>query len=114
MIAYRCGHSPSQSGYVLVEMLIAAAIGILLVGVLLQFAVSAQTSTAVQGDIADLQQRLRVAMESMRHDLMLAGAGPARGAARGPLVRVLRQSCPRERVSLAPIPNCPFIPTASA
>ena len=95
MIAHRSGgHSPGQSGYVLVEMLIAAAIGILLLSVLLHFAVSVQTSTAVQGDVADLQQRLRVAMESLRHDLMLAGAGPSRGAARGPLVHVFAPIVP--------------------
>jgi type II secretory pathway pseudopilin PulG len=95
MIAYRpIRHSPGQSGYGLVEMLIAAVIGILLVSVLLHFAVSVQTSIAVQGDIADLQQRLRVAMESLRHDVMLAGAGPARGAARGPLVRVFAPIVP--------------------
>jgi hypothetical protein len=81
-------HSASQRGYVLVEMLIAAAIGCALLGVLLRFAVSAQTSVAVQGEVVDQQQRLRVAVESMRHDLLLAGAGPSRGVARGPLVNV--------------------------
>ena len=90
MIAHRGG----QSGYGLVEMLVGAAIGILLVSVLLQFAVSIQSSIAVQGDVADLQQRLRVAMESLRHDLSLAGAGPARGAARGPLVHVFAPIVP--------------------
>jgi type II secretory pathway pseudopilin PulG len=80
--------SPDQRGYVLIEMLIAAAIGCALLGVLLRFAVSAQTSVAVQGDVVDQQQRLRVAVESMRHDLLLAGAGPSRGVARGPLVNV--------------------------
>ncbi len=67
-------HSASQGGYLLIEMLIAAAIGCALLGVLLQFAVSAQTAVAVQGDVVDQQQRLRVAVESIRHDLLLAGA----------------------------------------
>lgn len=88
------GDSTGQSGYVLAELLIAAAIGILLLSVLLQFAVALQSSTAVQGDVADLQQRLRVAMESLRHDLSLAGAGPARGAGRGPLVHVFAPIVP--------------------
>jgi type II secretory pathway component PulJ len=50
-------HSASQGGYLLIEMLIAAAIGCALLGVLLQFAVSAQTAVAVQGDVVDQQQR---------------------------------------------------------
>jgi len=75
-------------GYGLIEMLIATAIGCLLLGVLLQFAVSAHTSAGVQSELADVQQRLRMAVESMRHDIMLAGAGPSRGPDRGPLVRV--------------------------
>ena len=85
---------PCQSGYALVELLIAAAIGVSLVSVLLHFTVAVQTSTAVQGDVADLQQRLRVAMESLRHDLMLAGAWPSRGPALGPLVKVFAPILP--------------------
>jgi type II secretory pathway pseudopilin PulG len=80
--------STDQRGYLLIEMLIAAAIACALLSVLLRFAVWAQASVAVQGDVVDVQQRLRVAVESMRHDLLLAGAGPSRGPAPGPLVIV--------------------------
>jgi hypothetical protein len=75
-------------GFGLLELLIATAIGVVVLAVLLQFAVSAHILTGVQGETADLQQRLRVAIESMRHDLMLAGGGPIRGPSRGPLHRV--------------------------
>jgi prepilin-type N-terminal cleavage/methylation domain-containing protein len=77
----------TQCGYALVEMLIAAAISGVLLGVLFHFAVSVQTVVAVQGNVADVQQRLRVAVESVRQDLLRAGAGPAHGAANGPLAR---------------------------
>ena len=76
-----------QPGYVLLEMLIATAIGGALLGVLFHFAVSVHTTVAVQADAVDLQQRLRVAVEVIRHDLLLAGAGPSRGVAQGPLAR---------------------------
>lgn len=76
----------SHAGYGLLEMLMAMAISSVLLGVLLQFAVAAHTSSGVQGENADLQQRLRVAMEAMRHDILLAGAGPSRGSPRGPLL----------------------------
>jgi hypothetical protein len=88
---------PSQSGqhgYLLLDMLIATAISCALLGVLLQFAASALTAAGVQADAADLQQRLRVALESIRHDLMLAGAGPSHGGAGGPLVHVFAPVLP--------------------
>ncbi len=82
------------SGFGLLELLIATAIGVVVLAVLLQFAVSAHTLTGVQGETADLQQRVRVAVETMRHDLMLAGAGPIRGPSRGPLNRVFAPILP--------------------
>jgi hypothetical protein len=77
-----------EGGYALVDMLIAAAISGALLGVLFHFAVSVQTAVAVQGDVADVQQRLRVAVEGVRKDLLRAGAGPVRGFANGPLARI--------------------------
>ena len=75
-------------GYGLIEMLIATAIGCVLLGVLLQFAVSAQISTGLQSETVDLQQRVRVALESIRRDILVAGAGPVLGPNRGPLANV--------------------------
>jgi len=72
-------------GFGLIELLIATCIGVVVLELLLQFAASAHTVTGVQGEKTDLQQRLRVAVEALRHDLMLAGAGPTRGPSRGPL-----------------------------
>jgi hypothetical protein len=74
-----------ERGQGLIELLIASAMGLLVLAVLLQFAISAHTLTSVEGETADLQQRLRVAAETIRHDLMLAGAGPNRGPSRGAL-----------------------------
>lgn len=80
----------SQRGYGLLEMLVALAISGVLIAVLLQLAVSAHVSAGVQGEVADLQQRLRVAVETMRHEIMLAGAGPSSG----PLSRVFAPILP--------------------
>ena len=84
----------ASTGYVLIEMLVSTAITCAMVGVLLQFAVGAQRSVRAQGDAADLQQRLRVATDRIRHDLLSAGAGPARGPGRGPLIRVFAPVLP--------------------
>jgi type II secretory pathway pseudopilin PulG len=81
------GGCSSQSGQALVEMLVSTAIACTVIGVLLQFAASAQSSVRAQADLADLQQRLRVAAESIRADLLAAGTGLSHGAFRGSLFR---------------------------
>jgi type II secretory pathway pseudopilin PulG len=84
----------SPPGYALLELLVAAAVVCVLLGVLIRFCVMAQASVRTQGDRADLQQRLRVAVEAMRRDLMAAGAGPSSGLPRGPLVDVFAPVLP--------------------
>lgn len=83
-----------ERGYGLLELLIATAIGVVVLAVLLRFAVAAHTLTGVQGETMDVQQRLRVAVEAMRHDLELAGAGPTRGPFAGPLNRLFAPIAP--------------------
>jgi len=79
----------NRHGYILLELLISAAIACGTCAALFQFAVAAQAAVAAQGDAADQQQRLRVVSEAIRRDLAMAGAGASRGTARGPLIRVL-------------------------
>ena len=105
----RC-QSSDPCGYGLIELLIATAIGCVLLGVLLQFAVSVHTSAGVQAETADVQQRLRVALESMRHDIMLAGAGPSRGIDRGPLANTFPPILPARTGIAAPDPELSFQP----
>jgi type II secretory pathway pseudopilin PulG len=76
----------TASGYVLIELLVSAAVVCTVLGVLLQFCVVAQNSVRTQGDATDLQQRLRVAVEAIRRDLLAAGAGLSNGVPRGPLI----------------------------
>jgi type II secretory pathway pseudopilin PulG len=71
---------------VLVEVLVSAAIAGVLLGVLVQFAITAQNAVGVQADVADVHQRLRVATDALRRDLLAAGAGPSNGGWRGPLI----------------------------
>jgi prepilin-type N-terminal cleavage/methylation domain-containing protein len=75
----------NAAGFTLVEMVIAAALMCVVSGVLLQLAVAAQQAVSSQGDLADLQQRLRVAATIMQADLLMAGAGPSQGPGRGSL-----------------------------
>lgn len=72
-------------GYVLVELLISAAVACALLTVILRLCVTAQESVRIHGNHADLQQRLRVAVETIRRDLLDAGGGLSNGVP-GPLV----------------------------
>jgi hypothetical protein len=95
----------NHRGSVLLEVLVAAAVACATCAVLFQFAVAAQAAVAAQGDAADQQQRLRVVTEAVRHDLMMAGAGPSRGAGDGPLIRVLPPVVPARIGIVSPDPE---------
>jgi hypothetical protein len=71
--------SRRAQGYALLEVLIAASVTCAIVGVLLQLAIRGQEVLRAQGDLADLQQRLRVAVASLQRDIRNAGAGPSAG-----------------------------------
>lgn len=79
----------SASGFTLVELLVAAALFCVVSAVLLRLTVTGQQTVLSQGDIADLQQRLRVAASALHDDLLLAGAGPSQGPVRGSLAALL-------------------------
>lgn len=98
----------AERGYVLMEMLIATAIAGAVFGVLLQFTLAVHTTVAVQGEVADLQQRFRLAVESVRRDLLQAGAGATLGTARGPLTRVLPPIVPARLGAMAADPELSF------
>ena len=95
----------NRRGYILLELVLGAAITCAMSAALFQLAVAAQSALAVQGDAADQQQRLRVATAALRHDLMMAGAGPARGARAGPLIDVLPPVIPARIGAMNPDPE---------
>src|SRR5262249_19164906 len=56
-------------------------------GVLFQVATRGQRVARALPEAADVQQRIRVAVDMLRRDLLAAGAGPAGGPDSGPLDR---------------------------
>ena len=78
----------NRRGYILLELVLGAAITCAMSAVLFHLAVASQSALAIQGNAADQQQRLRVVVQALRHDLMMAGAGPTRGTRAGPLIAV--------------------------
>lgn len=75
----------ASSGFSLVELLIATAVTLSVTAVIVALLDPARASFAAQTEAADMQQRLRVASDVVRQDLMTVGAGPARGERAGPL-----------------------------
>jgi type II secretory pathway pseudopilin PulG len=78
----------SARGFTLVETLVAGAIVLALAGAMIELARGARAAAAVVAEMADVQQRMRVAAEAIQHDLAIAGAG-ADAPRAGPLVRYL-------------------------
>ena len=74
-----------DAGFTLVEMLIAMAVMLLILGGVFQAFNPATGSFRTQPEVADLQQRLRVGNERLYNGLIVAGAGIYSGQALGTL-----------------------------
>ena len=75
-----------QSGFSLLEALIATTITVTVTAGVFAVVGSSQGVADTQPEFADMQQRLRVGVDVLRHDLLMAGAGAYAGAASGSLV----------------------------
>lgn len=74
-----------HDGFSLVELLLGSLITLIVVGGAFELAAPAQRMFQAQPEAADMQQRMRVAADSLRRDLVMAGAGTYAGPALGPL-----------------------------
>jgi prepilin-type N-terminal cleavage/methylation domain-containing protein len=70
-----------QNGFSLVEMLIAIALGTLVLGAAVQLYIQGVSATFTVSQRAEMQQDFRAAADMMTRDLSLAGAGLGDGAA---------------------------------
>lgn len=75
----------NEAGFTIVEMLVAAAVMMAVTGAVFSLVNPAQGVFHTQPHVADLQQRLRVGVETLARDLSMAGAGVSAGASAGPL-----------------------------
>jgi hypothetical protein len=71
----------------LVETLVSMALSVAVSGAVLSLVAAGQTIARTQPEAADLQQRARVARQTLGNELRNAGAGMDRGSLAGPLVR---------------------------
>lgn len=81
-------------GFTLVEMLVAAALTLTITSAVFHLIDPAHGAFRVQPEMADLQQRLRTAVDSLGGNLRMAGAGASIGLSAGPLVRYMAPVMP--------------------
>jgi prepilin-type N-terminal cleavage/methylation domain-containing protein len=97
-----------EGGFSLVEMLVATAIVCGAFALVFQFTASAQRAARAVPDASDMQQRLRVAADAIRRDLLGAGAGFVHGTGGGPLVDYLPPISPMRLGARKPDPELSF------
>ena len=95
MIQASCERSHGADGFTLVEALVSTLLLLVVTGAIFANVNPNLSSSHVEPDAIDVQQRARVAAEALTRDLRMAGAGFDGGALAGPLVRYLPPVVPR-------------------
>ena len=83
-----------MKGFTLVELLVAMAIMLVVTAVTLSMIGPAHDAFQAQPETADLHQRVRVGIDALQRDLVMAGAGMYAAGAGGPLHRALAPVMP--------------------
>jgi prepilin-type N-terminal cleavage/methylation domain-containing protein len=76
---------PSEAGFTLLEMLISTALIVVITGGVFQLLNPSYGTFQAQPEVSDMQQRLRVAADTLQKDFVMAGAGTYSGAMVGSL-----------------------------
>src|SRR5689334_25164577 len=75
----------SRAGFTIIEMLIATIIMVSVTGAVFQLMNPAQGTYQAQPEVSDMQQRMRVGVDVLTKDIMMAGAGVYMGSSSGSL-----------------------------
>jgi hypothetical protein len=92
----------TESGYSLVELLVASTIMLVVTGAIFGMMNPSQGTAQAQPEVADLQQRSRVGSETLFRELIMAGAGVYQGPVTGSLINFFAPIIPRRLGSLNP------------
>jgi prepilin-type N-terminal cleavage/methylation domain-containing protein len=104
----------SQAGFSLIELLVASVIMITVTAGVLAVLHPSHSSSRIQPEIADMQQRLRVGVDALGHDLLMAGAGVYSGVQSGSLVGYFAPVLPFRLGSSATYDDGPGVFTSNA
>ena len=92
----------SEAGYSLIELLISSAIMVTITGAIFGLVTPSQGTSQTAPEISDLQQRSRVATDTLFRELIMSGAGTYQGPIRGSLVNFFAPIVPRRVGRLNP------------
>lgn len=111
---------PRAAGFTLIELLVSITILLAVVGSIFAIVDPSQNVSRAQPEVADMQQRMRVAADMLQRDLLMAGAGTYSGAIAGGLANFFPPILPRrtgavgaddelafydDRISIAYVPD---------
>ena len=102
-----------QHGVSLLELVIAMGLLTAFTGALFALIHPSRRAFSAAPDTADLQQRLRVAVDALTTDLMMAGAGPFEGSSVGPLVQQFAPLRPGPTGTLSDAVTLMYVPTTA-
>jgi hypothetical protein len=92
----------SESGYSLVELMVASTIMLVVTGAIFGMMNPSQGTAQAQPEVADLQQRSRVGSETLFKELIMSGAGVYQGPVTGSLVNFFAPIIPRRLGNVSP------------
>jgi hypothetical protein len=98
----------SEAGYTLIELLVSTAIMITVTGAIFSLMNPAQGNAQTQPEVADMQQRMRIANDTIFKELVMSGAGPYQGPVTGSLVNFFAPILPRRVGFQNPDPPATF------
>jgi len=99
----------SDAGFTLIEMLVATAVMLLVTGAVFTVLNPSSGIFQTQPEVSDVQQRLRVGVSALSHDLMMAGAGAYSGALSGSLTGFFAPVQPSRQGNLAQYDDGPGV-----
>jgi len=92
----------NDRGYSLIEVLVSMAIMMVVTGAVFQLVNPSQSSAQIQPEVQDMQQRMRVGVDTLFKDLVMAGAGPYQGSYSGSLMGYFAPILPRRTGKISP------------
>jgi type II secretory pathway pseudopilin PulG len=107
-----CQGASSEAGFSLIELLVSAAIMLTVTGAIFGLMNPAHGSQQAQTEVADVQQRMRVASDVLFKELVMTGAGIYQGPTTGSLIKFFAPILPRRTGYLNPDPRDKFRPDA--
>ncbi len=84
----------SDRGFTIVEMMIAVGIMMAVTGAIFTILNPAQGTFQAQPEVSDMQQRLRVGVDSLQKDIVMAGGGAYQGSTTGALYNMFAPIMP--------------------